>query len=201
MERGAHCRRSTLNWRKTRHVAGCLACTCWAQGVRRPGRGPSSAKIAASATGGAPACASCRAAPHPPPQNARPRAAGRCRAPPCASPTAPSPATGVTVTGPALPQSRTPSGAQETASLVGPRWVVCSRGIQGAAGEPAAVGVEGCVAFPRGDAVSLIANSTSGTRTSQSSARSPAKERIPSVMAQLTRSTLMVFFNGVASRI
>ena len=44
----------------------------------------------------------------------------------------------------------------------------------------------------RGEAESLIANSTSGTRAGQSSARSQAKERRTSAIAPLTRSTLLV---------
>ena len=45
---------------------------------------------------------------------------------------------------------------------------------------------------PKGEAESLIANSSSGTRAGQSSARSPAKERKTSAMTPLTRSTLLV---------
>ena len=56
----------------------------------------------------------------------------------------------------------------------------------------AAIGVEGVYPEPSEDAESLMANSTSGTRSGQSSHRSPAKERRTSAMTLLTRSTLLV---------
>ena len=72
------------------------------------------------------------------------------------------------------------------------RWVRGRCGGKRAAGLLAAVGVQGRVVTPDGDAESMIANSTSGTKAGQSSASSPVTERRTSAMTPLTRATLLV---------
>ena len=174
-----------MNSWKARHVAGMSRRYVLGAVRARTRKGPIQRKESRER---GEACAPCLAVPRAPLRTAlSARPAGRRRAPPCAGPARACPSALRSQLRLALvlqllqkrPHQRRLEPFKSGRVLAWNRRV---RGHTGASG--AGRSVEG---HPRGDSESLIANSTSGARASQSSARSPVKARRTSAMTPFTR--------------